>query len=188
MKPGLPRWRARLKMEPKVGVALAGGLFALSLFILFTTGGQKKTGPDMSLIWYYDLNTNEKYEVKWDGYGPEQFNAQIPPQPAPSGPLQRDWPPPLKKGDPAGVRVYMFACGDCSNEQFIGYLETFPVAIRDMIGEGKATPREMVPNHYWKAVDGEKWVIKDKPEAMDLLRQLAARCPGKRLQECNPRD
>ena len=175
------------KRKKHFGYAVAGTLFLVAILIYSLTRPDS-IGPDMTLLWYYDLNTKQEYTIEWEDAGPEQFHAHIPPQPAESGALKDNSTPPLKAGDPAGVSVFKFACGDCSQEQFIGFLETYPVVIREQIIAGKATPEQLVFAHFWKRVDDTEWVLKDSPAGRELQQELVKRCPGQRVAECNPRD
>ena len=179
--------RDKIRKNPAYGYAIAGVILVVAGVVAYVGLQEEVHGPDMSLIHYYDLNTGAYYTVKWDGYGSEHYHSIVPPQPAPSGPLEQDNGP-LSKGDPAGLRVYKYACEDCSNEQFVGYHETYTVKVKENIIAGIATPEEIIFRHFWQTPGSDKWVIKDSAEGQAILNELVKRCPGKRLAECNPRD
>jgi hypothetical protein len=71
-------------------------VISLGVIIMQTRG---RGAPRTIDLYFYDLNTNQLFVARSD---------QIPPIPAPSGPLRG------QPGDlPAGVRAHVFACGDC---------------------------------------------------------------------------
>lgn len=114
--------------KPKVGGTIAAIALIVAGIVMFSSGqDEPDLGPDMSMLWFYDLNTNEPFGV------PRGDGREVGPQPAPSGPLENASEPLLKVGDPAGVRMYKFACGDCSKEQFIGYFNTWPATVREKL-------------------------------------------------------
>jgi len=67
--------------------------------------------------WYYDLNTGTLFTAP---------SGQLPPINAPSGPTP--------SGEPAGVRAFVFACGECANpaDRFPAYLQKFTPGAKNL--------------------------------------------------------
>ncbi len=74
-------------------------------------------------IYYYDLNTGQRFADK------ASLTAPID---APSGPTP--------KGKNAGVKAYVFSCGDCSDEtqQFVAWMERHIPAAKELREKGDA--------------------------------------------------
>jgi hypothetical protein len=169
--------------KPKMGYSIAGGLIAIAI-ITVAMGGEDRNGlPDNSLLWYVDLNTSERFEVPRDAGG----NGTLPPQVAPSGSL-KDPNGPMPAGAPAGVRLFVFACDDCSNEQFEGYLQTMGPRAREAYVSGAA---EMGPNQppipFHRSRIGEiKWEKSGTVEYEAIHAEARTKCAGKRMKRCEP--
>ncbi len=96
-------------------------LIIIIISILRSNETVKESNP--KLEWYYDLNTGELFTAK---------AGQIPPIPAPSGPLP--------DGRQAGVKAYVFSyvAEPNDSERFIGFLETKDP---NYIDDGRSSPR-----------------------------------------------
>lgn len=170
--------RKKLAANPRIGYGVATGVLLASVLVFLFTRGGPRIGRDISYVWYYDLNTGEKYPVKRLDVGKIE-----PPQPAPSGPLKQDHGP-LKAGELAGVRAYNYACESCDNDQFIGFLETYSLAYRDQIYDGSATVEGRSKNQWVKAPGDAPWVLNESREGYELVSNLPSRCGGKKLVRC----
>lgn len=169
--------RQLISEKPAVGYAIAGGILVLAIALVFILGAEEEAGRDVSFLWFYDLNTKERFPVK------RVHGSLDAPQPAPSGTLQADNGP-LKKGDPAGVRLYLYACDSCDNEKFIGYLHTYTVSYRDAILDGTADPEKRAKNVFFKRESDTEWYSDEAPEKRAILTELPGKCPGKKLVRC----
>jgi hypothetical protein len=172
--------------DPKVGGPVAGVIVLVAVAYAIFGGGADPTGrPDMTTVWYYDLNTEKLYPVKWGEVG----HTHIPPQPAPSGPLKEDVGP-LKKGDDAGVRAMNIACGSCENEQFIGRLETYTQEVGKMFYQDGTFPApELIQaNFYFRSHEDKTWVLANSEEAQIIDAAFTKRCrdAGKKIVVCEP--
>ena len=173
--------------NPRIGGSIAGVVIVLALAFSYLEGGEAETNaPDMSVIWYYDLNTGDRYEVDWG----EANSNHVPPQPAPSGPLKENSGP-LKAGDPAGVRLFVFACDSCQGEKFDGYLETYTADVGRQITSGNMPAAETVKAaEAIKRIDDSDWVRSSGESAGDITSAIAQRCKSKgmRLVQCEVND
>lgn len=96
------RWSSQVTV---VAIVLLG----LALFIVIKTGRPAGYSTPVS-VYYYDLNTGELFAA---------LSTEIPPIEAPSGPLPN--------GKPAGVRAFVYSCGDCSDpaQRRVAWLEKY---------------------------------------------------------------
>jgi hypothetical protein len=169
-------------------------LLIVALVVMMRQCGTPHYPGQIEQVWFYDLNTKQLFAGKRD---------EIPPIETPSGPYA------LPDGTqiPAGVRAYVFACGDCSDEskRFIAYVERFTpevkeklVAARKAMAEGK-TPSE-APLDYLveeqqayggrlvRKVEGGDWLSANSSEAADFTAGISARCKeGTPLKPCFPK-
>lgn len=150
-------------------------------------------------VYYYDLNTGKTF------VGPSD---KMPPIPAPSGPLEG-------MGGDAGVRAYVFACGDCSDEskRFVGWLEIYTPDAKEAMQNamrppaGGATPAGgavppgpmgspdmfmlMEEGHLIraeKAEDGSepKWEKYNSEAGFKIIQSIQTRCEGAPPKPCFP--
>lgn len=119
------------------------------------------------MVFFYDLNTDELISVPADTVGPIDTD---------SGPHH---------GMPAGVRAYVFCCGDFrpGDEYFAGTLEV-PAA---------AVPPDQRPSRAsedaWlvRRPGDDKWHRSGGNEEKKMMRELRKRCPeDKPLKRLNP--
>lgn len=153
------RVRPWIQRHPRAVIATTGVSLVIMLVVL---GAEALSGPaaiSAGKVWYFDLNTGELFAAR-DG--------QTPPIAAPSGP-QPD-------GAAAGVRAYVFACGDCGNksERFVGYLQVYSL--------------ESKQPYLRRVEDGQdKWVLAGDAEAIKIAKEAQDRCgEGKRPRRCEP--
>jgi len=103
--------RAWINHNPKPVLAIAtASVLTLFVILIWLSLPQKKVEVvEYDKEWYYDLNTCKLFTARV---------GQIPPIPAPSGPLPT--------GQPAGVRACVFSFTNEPNapDKFIGFLET----------------------------------------------------------------
>lgn len=156
-------------------------------------------GPRVIDIYYYDLNTKQVFVGKSDQY---------PPIDAPSG---RGYKLPNGQEIPAGVRAYVFACGECpdvtglsldelqAKNAFVAYVEMYTMEVRDMLmkqaaGEAPSGPEQegMMYEMFERGqliADPAKltWVLANTEQAMQIQSSLEGRCPGPEpIQPCLP--
>ncbi len=90
-------FREKLKKSPAVGIVVAGGLMILTVIMIVVSRSSDAAGD----IWYYDLKTAQRIAAP---------------------PTQNGEPVTLPSGG-TGVVAYVFSCGPCNGESFVGYLE-----------------------------------------------------------------
>jgi len=130
--------------------------------------------------WFFDLNTNQLFV--------DDVRA-IPPITAPSGPR-------------AGVRAYVFTCGDCNDakQRFIGYLETYtPDAARQLADARRSlesdpqsvdylmVARDARAGRLIRRPNDADWTPAHSEAGVAIITSLARRCPqGTRIRPCLP--
>ena len=94
----------------------------------------------------------------------------------------------MPDGTPAGVRAWVFACGDCktASEKFVAYLTTTSSATVD--GNRAKVSGPQTPPQVIRTPEGTKWMPVNSPEAIKIYDAAAAKCvdSGETLTECNP--
>ncbi len=135
--------------------------------------------------WFYDLNTGELFTASADA---------IPPIDAPSGPLRVG-------GGPAGVRAYVFTCGECDDaSRFVGYIETYsPAASRQMRAARQRAnserrsidflllDREARKGRLVKRVNDTQWVPAYGELGARIVTSVVRRCAqGQQVKPCLP--
>lgn len=150
--------------KPRTLMGIAAGIVIVGcMYILFREVGPAR--PSTVYYWYYDLNTN-KLIIAPD---------QIPPIPTPSG---------LNEGVNAGVRAYLFSCGECSDklQRFIGYLETFPpeaqASLNNAVGYGGIGDNPDRGRNLVKRPTDEKWVEAASDDGVKVMSVRAEACPN----------
>lgn len=137
---------------------------ALGLAVLIYAMGGEKGDKIVDKVWFYDLNTKQKFVVAADVVAPIETE---------SGP---------HNGEPAGVRAMVVGCGDCG-DPFIGYL-------MKMSDEWKATEiredMELANHQSVRTVDGEWFSGGELQKMNEVNSAMSKRCAGKRLKRCYP--
>ena len=137
---------------------------ALGLAVLIYAMGGEKGDKIVDKVWFYDLNTKQKFVVAADVVAPIETE---------SGP---------HNGEPAGVRAMVAGCGDCS-DPFIGYL-------LKMSDEWKATEiredMDSASHQSVRTVDGEWFSGAELEKMNEVYSAMSKRCAGKRLKRCYP--
>ena len=173
-------------------------LLIVALLMLVNTCRGPSAPPAVTRNYYYDMNKNELFVGEAN---------QIPPIQTESGPYSP------AEGAPqmgAGVKAYVFACGDCSDpsKRFIGYLEMYTPEAKQKMDEfvKQAAQREGVPEmppeaylmyeegqvqgRLIKRVDDPQWVAADTDKGVQIVNELTQRCPqgdkSVRLRPCFP--
>lgn len=156
------RLRERLDRNPRAVLAIAGGsvllLVVMVVLQLIPREAERFEVPEK--VWFYDLNTQELFQVK---------RSKLPPIEAPSGPRP--------DGSPAGVRAYVYEKPDGSMGE-VAFLEMF-------LPEGKEAQQAYDPQHHdpntWAAgrlccrPNEMEWVAADSPEGRGLYREYYLR-------------
>jgi hypothetical protein len=86
-----------------------------------------------------------------------------------------------------GVLIYMFACGDCENDAFAGYLEKYTDAYRRAASVDPAMSSGPVPTpdygHLVAAVPENgaavQWFEMASVQGANLVRSVRQRCDGR---------
>ncbi len=171
----------KLRDDPRIGYSVVAVVLLIAAAnAYFALQPPDLARRDISRLNYLDLNTKERFSAPW-GDGNE-----VPPLDAPSGPLTADAGP-LKKGEPAGVRALVFACGVCSNEQFVGWLETNTVEGRKKSLDKTLMPEDLPKVWYIrKPEDGSPWHLRASPEGGAIMSAIFnGKCPaGQTVQPC----
>mgnify|MGYP006272455861 CR=1 FL=1 len=186
--------REYLNQNSSIGILAAVVLLVISLFIIYRqlTGGG--SGPQITELYYFDLNTGRVVA------GPSDA---IPPIDTDSGPYQ---------GEPAGVRANIFACGRCDSDYAgmtpdeieaagakLAYLMKYPPRAKQAMeearsGEGGGGGIEggggmmMMEQELYRAVNDERWYsTAQNPEAAYQIASVDLNCPeGDNLRACYP--
>lgn len=126
--------------------------------------------PVTNTVYYYDLGTDQLFVAP---------PADVTPIDAPSG---KD----------NGVRAYVFACGDCSGQTFIGWLERTAPAARKMRDNNSAVSVDDIIDAYTAQIErsddrGKTWQSQHAIHYMQWqLQQRKQMCPGSIATECRP--
>jgi hypothetical protein len=182
--------RAWLNRNGAVVSAAAVLLIGLCLWLTLRPrdGAVPDAGP--ATVWFYDLNTKQLYPAE---------PGAIAPEPTPSGPYRM----PDGSESPAGVRAYVFTCTDCGDagSRFIGYLEMYTPAVRELLRERRAHRDDAAPpstrlsdlddpGHSARLIrtpDDDRWVPADSDAGQAILAGLHKRCGGdQKLRPCQP--
>jgi hypothetical protein len=136
--------------------------------------------PAPTEMYYYDLNTGQLFS------GP--INA-IPPIETPSGKTPA--------GENAGVKAYVFSCGDCADasQRYIGWMEKADAMAKKMIENPDAGPNlnnidqligTLEKGTVQISEDGKTWVSFTSQEGVALMQKAQARCGGAAPVTCFP--
>jgi hypothetical protein len=150
----------------------------LTVRFLFT---EEEINPKEPFEFYFDLNTRKVERLD---------SGRFPPQEMPSGKLKADVGP-LKAGEPAGVRAYVYACDakDCEDEQkrFVAYLELLTMEGKALADKGGSPPEAFYDKRFFAGPEApDRWVPENAPESLEIRNRAATRCPNG-LQPCWPR-
>ena len=162
-------------------------VISLGVIIMNSTSSQRSRIVDM---YYYDMNTGKLFIGKSDA---------LPPIEAPSGPINNS---------PAGVRAYVFACGDCpadidgaSEEElkemnvFIGWLEKYSEQAKAALAKQQEDPAADVD--YFMAIEqgqhvsapgSNRWVGANSEAGFRLMERISQLCgsTGEIPKPCYP--
>lgn len=142
------------------------------------------TGIEHEQVWYYDLNTQELFAAS---------HRLVPPIEAPSG-LTPD-------GELAGVRAYVFSCGDCGDpeQRYIGWVEKYTPEVRRAIryqtgiaGEDEAAGADLPAprwdeGHLIRSVEnGTDWVQALSRAGQAIQERAMQRCETGAPTQCYP--
>jgi len=145
-------------------------IVALGFIVMQLGGGSNRvrTIP----VYYYDLDTGEIFE------------------------RQSDVNPPVETagGEMRGVRAFMFACNDCSDEsdRFIGYLEMFTPEAKELLDMPTGQRPDDVPYDFYengrlvRLPDGTQWYPANSPQGFEIMNQVRDACPGGDPKPCYP--
>ena len=189
--------KARDWINNNSAVVTVGAVVVLVLalgFIIYQNSGSMT--PRVVDMYYYDMNTGEIFLGQSD---------QVPPIDAPSG---------LADGQPAGLRAYVFSCGECpSSDQivgstassleqqntFVGWVEKYTEEARqamEQAEQGEQSPEEEQAAYeayergevVKRPGDPESaWVHIDSDEGLRIQESISQKCPGDELPNpCYP--
>lgn len=162
--------REKLKENQGIATAVMGVMiFAAVGFLAMQVWRMLNPPPppeDIVMGYFYDLNTETLFVAPADTEIPVARD---------SGEFE---------GGPAGVRAYVYACGQCSDEanRFIGYLEK-PIPPEDRLPlDDDRSEVSLV-----KRPEDTKWVESDSDEASAIMKALFEQCTaGERPNFCRP--
>ncbi|MHC4175981.1 MAG: hypothetical protein ACYSWU_00645 [Planctomycetota bacterium] len=169
--------RQWLNQNALVTVTLA--LVATAVAAFFVVRALTRPRGDSGRSWttmayFYDQNTGQLFEVPADTVGPIETD---------SGPY---------RGMPAGVRAYVFACGQCSDEslRFVGHLEAPVDAVpADAIAGQPASEGEDAEGEDMviRRPADEKWVYPSSREGKAIIDEPQSKCSSDApLNYCKP--
>ena len=137
--------------------ALVTGAAALLLLIALTVLYFQFASPGggtLRAIYFKDLETGEMFE---------QAGGTIAPITAPSG--------------GRGVRAHLYTCGECTPDEWFGYLETFSEEARARYDEEGYVP-DMEDEHLVRDLNNGRWVGYFTREGERIIESVYAPCPG----------
>lgn len=145
-------------------------IVALGFIVMQLGGGgnRVRTIP----VYYYDLDTGELFERESD---------TIPPVETSSGEMN-------------GVRAFVFACNDCSDEsdRFVGYLEMFTQEAKEILEMAPEDRPEDVPYDFYesgrlvKTPESDRWFEANSPQGFQIMESVREQCPDGDPQPCYP--
>jgi hypothetical protein len=144
-------------------ICLAIGAAAVGLLFYWSTSTAPKPTPGPR-AYFYDQNTGRLFTAP-DHLGPI---------PTESG---------LYRGEPAGVRAHVFACGTCAEERnrFVGWLSRPASTDAD---DDASVNRVLI-----RRPTDSTWVPSDSPFGERILREVNERCKRDTpVRYCNPED
>lgn len=158
---------SKIRNSPALGGGLAVAILGIAAVVAYFNL-QEKTRPLIERVWFYDVTTNKVFVGSTN---------DLPPIKPPSG-AEVD-------GEPAGVRVYKYGCGDCS-EPFLAYLLKYTQDALKASAAGDASALE--PGIRVRAIDGEEWFSNEQEEAGKITSMMLVKCGKVRPIQCNPID
>lgn len=174
--------KIRDTMNNNSAVVTIVAVVILVLSLGFIIMNSNKKGPRRVVeLYYYDMNTGELFVGPSDQYAPID---------APSGPTA--------DGQPAGVRAYVFSCGDCSDKSshYIGYLERYSPEAKERIRRMNENPESLSEeDHYYDYDQGRFVMVPDKTSwleanseaGIEAASQVTASCPEDSIpRSCYP--
>lgn len=141
-------------------------LVAALLFVIFQSGAMPAGTPKADQMWFYDLNNGQLFSAV----------DQFPPIASPTGPDA--------KGNPAGVRAYVFSCGSCADpaQRFVGYLETFPDEAHQKavsnFGSYAMVGSDALTGMLVRREADTEWVSPGSEEGAEVTTFQTKKCPG----------
>ncbi len=163
--------RQTITDKPIVGVCIAIVAFiAVALLLRAQSSNPASAGQRF----YYDVTSGELVGFKAD--------QPLPPVTLPSG--------------NQGVLAHVFACGDCSSEQFIGYLEQYTDAYKQAVTVDVTNmdgPALAPMSGHMVAADPNggqpQWIESTSMQGSQVMRAASIRCDAQgtdRAMECVP--
>lgn len=164
----------RHQLNGPVGYGLAGFCVLVAIIIIVTSGGEASTRQLTKGTFFYDTATKALFVAEVDA---------IPPIAPPGG------------GDSkAGVRAYVYSCGECTAEaRFVGYVETYP---DDVVEQVRQMPDSVeaqderdklrAESRQVSSPDAIEWVAKSSDEGKQVVEKAMTKCPS--IRSCKPLD
>jgi hypothetical protein len=181
----MPSPREWITNNPAVATVVAVLVLVGALLLLVWQSEKPNPGNELSggarQVWFYDLGTGQKFPGA---------TTNLPPFKTDSGPEN-------------GVRAWVFACGDCKNEQFVAFLEKFTDEAKRVLTAPPSPPPTgsprppngppPMPRGPNLAVDKayregrlvanpstpDAWYKYGSPEGKQILAERDKRCDGK---------
>ncbi|MFW6059506.1 MAG: hypothetical protein ACODAQ_04960 [Phycisphaeraceae bacterium] len=141
---------------------------AVLLVVALSVVAMQLRGPTYqpTEVYFWDLGTEEPFVLTSD---------QTPPVEAPSG--------------DRGVRAHLYTCGECTPDEWFGYLETLTKEAKQAQMSEDVLPEE--EDRLVRALDGERWVPYFSEQGMAIQdRVYASNCGDAETlpEQCLPTD
>lgn len=166
--------RGLLNQRPNLTIGIAAAVIVICAVLVIRQLGPSSEHlyvrpPQELLVWFYDRNTEQLFTMPAHTVGPVETD---------SGPY---------RGEPAGVRAHVFACGDCAtSERYIGYLEKPSPDEANQPTDGEPALETDFPPLYSRP-GGNEWFRADSREAARIEQAAHSRCPnGVTANYCQP--
>ena len=158
--------RKRIR-DPKVGGPIAGVAFLLAIVITLVFLGDDDEGLPTSptQLYFFDMESKKLFA------GPRGV---LPPITAESGPHK-------------GARAYVYACGDCDKDQFIGYVEVYLPDHQKAVQSGdRFAAQNTQSGHLISKHEELKWVPRTSQQGHAIIRETWGKCPAGKPKPCFP--
>jgi len=160
-----------IQEKPIVGVVIVIVVLGIVGYVMFS---RSSTSVEPGSRFYYDVSSGEMVTFK--------ANEPLPPVTLPSG--------------KEGVLAHVYACGDCSSEQFVGYLQKFTDEYKQIVTRVIDPSQSTDP--VVRPMTGElvaanpdaggqpKWIEMNSEAGTQIIRAVRERCAQGQRRPENP--
>ncbi len=171
--------RSLIHQNQKATGIIAGAVSLICLFCItsYLFGSNDSDQPaKLRSTWFYDLNNKALFPAPFDAVAPIHVDGQAATE------------------KPNGVKAYVFACGDCGNEdqRFIGWLEAFALESRQLMTANRLLTLEeqqvTESGRLVRSASGSEWAVTASEAGQQLMRHAQkGKCSaGTRIRRCHP--